>query len=269
MRISNFAIKRPVATIILVSVILILAFFTYTKLAVDLYPEMKLPYAAVITSYSGAGPEEVESQVTEPLEGTLNSLSNVKEIQSVSSSGSSMILISFNWGTDMSAAISDIREKTGTIENYLPSGADKPMVVKMDMDMMPVVQMGISAGDKMSLAQLQSIAEEVIEPRLARIGDVAQVYITGGLEREIKVEVDPVKLENYGLTLSQVNQVLQAENFNMSSGKVKEGTREYYVRSLQEFESIDDIKNVAITTGSGKLIYLSDIAAVTDGFKDD
>lgn len=267
--ISRFAVKRPVATIILVSVILILAFFTYTKLAVDLYPEMKFPYAAVITSYPGTGPEEVESQVTKPLESTLNSLSNVKQIQSVSSSGSSMILISFNWGTDMSAAISDIREKTGMMETFLPSGADTPMVVKMDLDMMPVVQMGISAGDEMSLAQLQSIAEDVIEPRLSRIGDIAQVSITGGLEREIKVDVDPVKLENYGLTLSGVNQVLQAENFNMSSGKVKEGQREYYVRSLQEFESIDDIKNVAILTSSGSRICLNDIATITDGYKDD
>ncbi|MDD2621222.1 MAG: efflux RND transporter permease subunit, partial [Syntrophomonadaceae bacterium] len=269
MKIVNFAVKRPVATIILVSVILILAFFTYSKLAVDLYPEMKLPYAAVITTYPGTGPEEVESQVTKPLEGTLNSLSNVKEIQSVSSAGSSMILISFNWGTDMGAAISDIREKTGMIETFLPSGAETPMVLKMDLDMMPVVQMGISASDDMSLAQLQSIAEEFIEPRLARIGDIAQVTITGGLEREIKVDVDPVKLENYGLTLSGVNQVLQAENFNMSSGKVKEGQREYYVRSLQEFENIDDIKDVAILTSSGNRINLNDIATITDGYKDD
>lgn len=266
---SRFAIKRPVATIILVSVIMILAFFTYSKLSVDLYPEMKFPYAAVITTYPGTGPEEVESQVTKVLEGSLNSLSNVKEIQSVSSSGSSMILISFNWGTDMSAAISDIREKTGMMETFLPSGAETPMVVKMDLDMMPVVQMGVSAGEDMSLAQLQSIAEDVIEPRLSRIGDIAQVRITGGLEREIKVEVDPVKLENYGLTLSQVNQVLQTENFNMSSGKVKEGQREYYVRSLQEFESIDDIKNVAILTNSGNRIYLSDVAAISDSYKDD
>ncbi len=266
---SRFAIKRPVATIILVSVIMILAFFTYSKLSVDLYPEMKFPYAAVITTYPGTGPEEVESQVTKVLEGSLNSLSNVKEIQSVSSSGSSMILISFNWGTDMSAAISDIREKTGMMETFLPSGAETPMVVKMDLDMMPVVQMGVSAGEDMSLAQLQSIAEDMIEPRLSRIGDIAQVRITGGLEREIKVEVDPVKLENYGLTLSQVNQVLQTENFNMSSGKVKEGQREYYVRSLQEFESIDDIKNVAILTNSGNRIYLSDVAAISDGYKDD
>lgn len=268
MKIINLAVKRPVSMIIILSIILILGMFTFSKLSVDLYPDMKLPIAAVITSYSGAGPEEVESQVSKPLESTLSTLSNVKKIESRSSAGSSMIIIRYNWGTNMDTAVNDIREKTSMVEQYLPSGADKPTVYKMDPTMMPIIQVGISGKD-MTLAQMQSFADDVIEPRLSRVPEIASVYITGGLEREVKVKVNRTRLENYGLSLGQINQVLAAENFNVSAGKVQEGSGEYFVRNLQQFESVEDFKNVSITTSSGNTIFLADIAEITDGYKDD
>lgn len=265
MSIVKFAVKRPVTMIILVSVLLILGFFTYSKLSVDLLPEMELPVAAVITTYSGVGPEEVESGVTELLESSLTSLSNVDTIQSISSTGQSIIIIQYKWGTDMDTAAIDIKDNISIVEGYLPSGADKPMVVKMDPTMMPIMQMGISGDD---LNQLQTLAEDVIEPRLSRIPEVASVIITGGQEREVRVEIEPSKLENYGLTLSQVAQVLQVENFNMSSGKVAQGSREYFVRNMQQFETVEDIRDVAILTATGLNLRLGDIATVTDGYKD-
>ena len=251
--------------IIMVSVLLILGFFTYSKLSVDLLPEMELPVAAVMTSYSGAGPEEVESGVTELLESALTTVSNVDTIQSISAAGQSVVIMMFNWGTDMDAAAIEMKDSIGFVEGYLPDGASDPLVIKMDPTMMPIMQIGISGED---LAQVQEIAEEVIEPRLSRIPEVASVIITGGQERQVKVEIDPVRLENYGLTLSQVAQVLQMENFNMSSGKVAQGTREYYVRNMQEFETIEDIRNVAIVTATGSNLRLGDIATITDGYKE-
>lgn len=268
MGIIKFAVKRPVAMIIIVSVVIILGFFALSRMTVDLVPEMEYPMAVVMTEYPGVGPEEVESQVSKPLEGSLNTLSNIEEIQSISTSGSSMIIVSFKWGTNLDTSINEIREKIGLIEGYLPSGVQKPMVIRMDPNMMPVMQIGINS-DTMTLGQLQEIAEDVFEPRLSRITEVASVSITGGLQREVKVEVDPVKLINYGLTLSQVNQVLQAENFNISAGEVVDGGRKYFLRSLQQFESVDDIKNVAILTATGNTIYLKDIANITDGYKDE
>lgn len=252
--------------IIVVAVLMILGFFTLNKMAVDLYPNIKLPVAAVITSYPGAGPEEVESQVTEPLESVISTLSNVKEVQSQSVSGTSILIVSFNWGTNMDTSTVDIREKIGLAEKYLPDEVEKPMVIKMDPTMAPILQMGISGGE--NLAQLQSIAEDVISPRLSRIPEIASVAITGGLTREVQVEVDPVKLENYGLSLSQVTQVLRLENFNMAGGEVKQGERQYFVRNLQQFDSIEDIKNVGIQTPLGTTIFLKDIATITDGAKD-
>ncbi|MGR6837127.1 efflux RND transporter permease subunit [Syntrophomonas erecta] len=266
MRIVDFAIRRPVTITVAVAVLIILGFFSFSRMAVDLYPDMKFPVAAIITSYSGAGPEEVESQITEPLESAIKNLSNIKEISSVSSEGSSLIIISFDWGTDMDNAALDIREKIGFVESFLPEDSEKPMVFKMDPNLMPVIQIGISGTE--NLAQLQTIAEDVIEPRLSRIPEVASVVITGGLEREVKVEVDPVKLESYGLPLAQVTQVLQVENFNMSGGKLDQGDRELFIRNLQEFESIEDIKNVAIMGAGGQIVYLRDIAQIEDGYKD-
>jgi len=269
MKIVNFAVKRPVTMIILVSVVIILGFFTLSRMVVDLYPEMKLPVSVVITSYSGAGPEEVESRVSKVIEGAVNTVGGVKTVESYSSAGSSMVLVNFDWGTDMDNAIINMREKIGIVEMALPDGVEKPMVLKMDPNMMPIMQIGITGGDKITLGQLQSIAEDKIQPRLERIPEVASVVITGGLQREVKVEVDPVKLQNYGLTLSQVNQVLQVENFNSSSGKVNQDQRQYFVRTLQQFETIDDIKEVAILTATGNTVYLRDIATIIDGYKDD
>ncbi len=268
MGIINFAVKRPVAMTIIASVIIILGAFTFVSIPLDLYPEMKLPYAAVITTYPGAGPEEVESQVSQLIEDSVGTLAGVQRITSQSSAGQSLVLIEFDWGTDMSSATTDIREKVGMYESYLPDGVEKPMVLKMDPTMMPVMQLTISSqDDSISLAQLQTMADDIIEPRLARIPEVASVYITGGNTREVQVEVDPVKLAAYGLSLSQINQVLAAENFNQSSGKVERGDTKYYVRTLQQFESIDDIRDVAITTSTGNTVYLYEIATVVDGYK--
>ena len=266
MKLVEFSIRRPVTITILVAVVLILGFFTYSRLSVDLYPDMEIPVVAVMSSYSGAGPQEVENEVTKLLESAIANVSNIKELDSVSSEGSSIIIAQFDWGINVDNAAQEISEKLSIVEGFLPDTATKPMVIKMDPNMMPVIQIGISGAA--DLTQLQSVAEDVIEPRLARIPEVASVVITGGSPREVHVDVDPVKLENYGLTLSTVNQILQMENFNVSGGRVIQGSREMYVRNLQQFESLDDIRQVAIATADGRTVYLGEIAAISDTVKD-
>jgi HAE1 family hydrophobic/amphiphilic exporter-1 len=266
MKLIEFSIRRPVTITILVTVVLILGFFTYSRLSVDLYPDMEIPVVAVISSYSGAGPQEVENEVTKLLESAIANVSNIKQLDSVSSEGSSVVVVQFDWGVNVDNAAQEISEKLSYVEGFLPDTATKPMVVKMDPNMMPVIQIGVSGAA--DLPQLQSVAEDLIEPRLSRIPEIASVVITGGSPRQIHVEVDPVKLENHGLTLAQVNQVLQMENFNMSGGTVKQGSREMYVRNLQQFESLDDIRQVAITTADGRTVYLGEIAAISDTVED-
>ncbi len=266
MKLVRLAVKRPVMIAILVGVVLILGWVSFSRLGLDLYPEMKLPIGAVMTTYPGAGPEEVESQISEPLEGVLGTIPDVSEVTSISLAGSSIVIVQFNWGTDMDFAALNMREKVALVEAYLPADAAKPMVVKMDPAMMPVMQIGMSGGR--DLAQLQDIAEDNIKPSLERVPGVASVTLTGGLSREIRVDVDPTKAQNQGVSVASLAAMLRADNFNQTAGTVKSGGRQYYVRSLQQFESVDDIRNVWIFNSAGEKIRLGDVATVTDGYQD-
>ena len=233
----------------------------------DLLPEIELPYAAVITSHGGAGPEEIEEHITKPIENMLATVSDIDTILSQSGSNSSLVFIAFNYGTNMDDAMANIRDKISIVESYLPDDATKPQVMKMDPSMMPIIAVAIGS-DELSLAQLQNVAENDIEPRLSRISDVASVTIFGGREREIKVAVDPVKAQNYGLGLNQIVSFLAVENYNMSSGDISFGEREYLVRSLQEFGGVDDVGDVALTTATGNKIQLKEIAEISEDYKE-
>ena len=266
-RIAQFSVNRPATIIILIAAISIIGFMSVSQMRTDLMPEMDLPYAAVITSYQGAGPEEIEELVSKPIERMVATVSNIDTLISQSSSNSSMVLIGFNYGTNMDNAMADIRDKISLAESALPDDVGKPQVMKMDLNMMPVMAVSIGS-DELSLAQLQTIAEDEIEPRLSRISGVASVSILGGLEREVRVAVDPVRAQNYGLSLNQIGSFLAAENYNMSSGEISFGERKYFVRSLQEFESVDNVGEVALTTANGSKIQLKEIAEISEEYKE-
>ena len=266
-RIAQFAINRPATIIILIAALIIIGVMSVAQMPTDLLPEMDLPYAAVITTYPGAGPEEVEEQVSKPIENAVATVSDIDTLMSQSSANSSMVIIGFNYGTNMDSAMADIRDKISMAESYLPDEVDKPMVMKIDPTIMPVMAVTIGS-DQLSLAQLQTIAEDNIEPRLARISSVASVTILGGLEREVRIAVDPVKAQNYGLSLNQISSFLKSENYNMSSGDISYGERKYFIRSLQEFENVEDIGQVALTTATGSKIQLKEVASITEGYKE-
>ena len=218
-RIVEFSLNRPAAIIVIIAAIVIIGFMSVSQMPTDLLPEMDLPYVAVITSYNGAGPEEIEELVSKPVENVLATVGNVDIIFSQSQANMSIVLIGFNFGTNMESAMADIRDKVSLAEAYLPEDATKPQIMKMDPTMMPIIAVTLGS-DELSLAQLQSIAEDKIESRLSRIEDVASVSILGGRVREVKVAVDPVKAQNYGLSLNQVTGMLAAENYSMPSGNI-------------------------------------------------
>ena len=261
-KIAKFAVNRPASITILALAIVLLGFINLSKLSIDEMPEMEMPMVTVMTTYSGASPESVEEEVTKPLESALVSLSDVEDIESTSSAGSSTIMITFNYGIDMDQAALDIRDKVGTVEGKLPDEADSPSIMKFDSSSLPIIKISLS-GENMSLAKLQSLAEDTIEPRLSRISQVSSVSISGGQEREIQVELDANKMESYGLTLSDVNGFMQAGNFDMSTGSLKYGNRKYYVRTIQKYDKVNEIGNIPITVGEST-IYLKDIATIED-----
>ena len=259
---SQTVIKRPVALTMVVLVVILLGVVSLSRLKVDLLPEMKLPYAAVITSYSGADPEEIEKTVTQPLEDALGTVEGVENIQSMSMSGSSIILLEFTWGQDTDFATLDMREKIDLIEGRLPDAVDKPMVMKMDPNMFPVMTLTMH-GD-LDQQQLKDIAENTVKNRLERLDGVAAVNVTGGLQREIQVLVDPGRLQAFGLSISQVVQALQAENITSSGGQVTDAGKKVLVRVNGEFNNLDQIRQVGLTTPRGVVVRLGDVAVVKD-----
>ncbi|MBE3571786.1 MAG: efflux RND transporter permease subunit [Moorella humiferrea] len=231
-------VKRPVAVTVAVIVALLLGSMALARLSIDLLPNLNLPYAAVITSYQGAGPEEIEKAVTRPLEDVLGTVQGVKNILSYSMSGTSIVLLEFEWGQDMDFAALNMREKVDQVERFLPDAAEKPTVVKFDPNMMPVMTLALY-GD-MDEERLKDLAENTVKGRLERLNGVAAVNITGGLEREIQVLVDPARLQLYGLSISQVVQALQSENNTFSAGKVADAGKDVLVRVNGEFQDLEE-----------------------------
>lgn len=266
MYLPRFAVKRPVTILMIVLIILLLGTVSLSRLGLDLFPDMELPYAVVITSYDGAGPEEIETLVTRPIEEALASVDNVQEVMSVSREGLSMVQAGFTWGTDMDYASLDIREQVGFMEAMLPSDAGDPMVFQFDPAMMPIKVLTLSGPQ--GEAELRRLAEDVLKPRLERLEGVASVGLAGGLEREIRVRLDPVKLHGYGISVDSVVNSLAAQNVNRPGGTVEQSKYEYLVRTMGEFASVEDIQNVFIAAPTGGGVRLEEIALVEDGYSD-
>ena len=263
---SNTAIKRPIATAMILLMIVVIGVFSFINIPQDLFPSIEFPVAVVITSYSNAGPEEVENLITKPLEGVLASVENLDQLVSITMQGQSIIVIQFHMDTDMNFATLNMRERIALVSSYLPSSAGDPMVIKMDMNSMPVVQVYVS-GD-MPVTQLFNEVENNFLTYFERIKGVATVSVTGGVSEEITLAVNPEKMAGYGLTLSQIAQMLAAENINLPSGNVTRGSTEVIVRTMGEFKSIDDIKNLPIPLRDRSIVRLDEIATITQHYKD-
>ncbi len=267
MGIFRFAVKRIVTVAMIFCCVALLGGVSLQRLSIDLFPKINLPMALVMTTYGGAGSQDVEKNVTKPLEEILGTVQGIDSILSTSSTESSMIMVTFNWGTDMDFASLQMREKIDMIKGYLPDDAENPVIYKMDPNMMPVAAIGISGSG--SLADLKAYAEDTIKPRLERQEGVASVSLIGGFDNELRVEVDPAKLSAYGLSIDSIAQALLYANMDMSAGSVINGNKELMVRALGSYQSIDDIRNVSISLANGSTIYLSDIATVYPSHSDE
>ncbi|WP_066638860.1 efflux RND transporter permease subunit [Desulfolucanica intricata] len=264
MKLANVSVERPVAISMLIIALVLLGLFSLPKLGVDLYPDMNFPAAVVVTSYSGADPEEVEKMVTKPLEQAVGTVSNVKEIQSLSQSGNSLVVILFEWDTDMDSAVADIREKMDLYREMLPESAGSPMIMKMDPNQAPILLYTMSGAD---VVKLKQIAEDKVINRLERIDGVASVAISGGREREYKITLDPAKIETYGLTIGQVMQAISTDNISGTVGDVEKGTNKLSVKVQGEYNELEDLANVQISTGQSS-IRLGDVAVVEESHKE-
>jgi Cation/multidrug efflux pump len=271
-------VSRPTTFFIIFALLIGLGFFALVNLPIDLYPEINPPILVVYTSYTGAGPEEVERSISRPLEAVLTGVSSLEKITSTSSKGASMVIMEFTYGTDMSDASNSIRDALERIRNYMPSDADTPMIFKFDPSMIPIMGLTVTS-NKRTPEELRELAEDTIVPRIEQTPGVATASVNGGREKIVRVEIPQNRLEAYGLTISQIQQVLAAQNMQTAAGTITERGLSYILTTMGEYTSLEQMRNTVISYKGGglvngqiempKQIYLRDLANVIDGYRDE
>lgn len=266
MKVTEIAIKRPAAMTMIIMFFVVLGLFSYTKLGADLFPQANLPVVTITAVYPGAGAEEMETQVVDHIEEQVSSISGIKTLSSWINEGVAVTAIEFTMSTDSDVATNDVQKAVDAVLMKLPQDIDKPLVQKVDLNAEPLVTLALS-GNR-SLNEIYDVAKNTVKTRLETIPGVATVSILGGQEREILVEVDRNRLTAYGLSVNRVIERLSLENHNVPSGKIKQTNRNFNIRLLGEFESLEEIENLRIPLPSGTAIPLKDIAEVRDTFKE-
>ncbi|MBN2535377.1 MAG: efflux RND transporter permease subunit [Spirochaetales bacterium] len=276
MKLTQMVVKRP-ATLLIVFVLLVaLGIYTTLDIPIDLFPEINPPILVVYSNYEGAGPEEIEKTVTRLLESALSNVSNIEEMTSTSSEGTSMVILSFVWGTNMSEAANEVRDKLEFIKSFLPDEAETPQIFKFDPSIIPILNL-IITGNR-SPEELREIAEKIVQPRLEQVEGVAMTSIEGGREKIIRVEIPQNRLDAYNLNLTAIVAMLRGQNIQISAGSITEGNKNYLIRTAGEYKSIEEIKNTVVSykTSMGgmipsntpaRMILLRDIANVFEGYK--
>ncbi len=266
MSIYSSAVKKPVTTLMIFIAIIVLGIYSVYKLPVDLYPEIEIPSITVFTTYPGASAKDIETNISEPIEDGLNTVDDLKEISSVSRDNLSIVILEFEYETDLSEAANNIRDALAFVEDELPDAAEDPQIFKFNSSMMPIQMFAITADE--NYEGLEKLLEEVFVNPLNRIEGIGSVSVVATPTREIAVEFNPRRLEAYNLTIEQIGQILAAENMNMPTGNIEMGKMDYPLRVEGEFKSSDFIEDIAIGNVQGKPIYLKDVATVRDSIRE-
>ncbi len=261
MSIPEFSVKRPVTVTMLIGIVVVLGVYSLLNLGLDLLPDISYPSVSVLTRWEGAAPEDVERQLTQPLEEMLALISGVKGIKSFSREGMSVIIVEFEWGTNLDFAAQDIRDQISTFKHLLPEGAEDPLVLKFDVSLMPIAAYAYT-GD-IDFNRLHDIAEDVIKARLERIEGVAAVSVWGWRDREVQVLLDPAKITAMGIDPQNIRMALMFNNVNMPAGYVVDRNKEYLLRTYGEFRSLDEVGDVVVgMTKDYKPVHLRDVAEI-------
>lgn len=262
MKIYETAVKNPVGTSLIFIGVVLIGLLFYRQLPIDLYPNIDMNIVSVMTTYSGAGAQDVEANVTRPLEDVLNTTEKLKEITSQSRDGLSMIMLEFDFGTDMNDVMNDVRDKVSLISGFLPDGTEDPIILKFSSDMIPVVVLSATAEE--SSDALYKILDEQVANPLNRISGVGTVSVGGAPKREIQINVVPARLEAYNMSLEQIAQVVAAENVNVPAGNFDIGSQTYMLRLEGEFKNSSDLNSIVVGNSMGRPVYLRDVAIVSD-----
>jgi|LSQX01.1.fsa_nt_gb hydrophobe/amphiphile efflux-1 (HAE1) family protein len=264
MKLPEIGVKRPVATAMLFVAIILLGLVAMKMLPLDVMPELEYPSITIITIYPGASANEVEEQVSKPLEAVLSGAEYLKDIKSISKENVSFIQLSYNWNTDVTAAANNARDLMELVKSRLPKAAESPIIFKINSSMMPILGYSINATSNYN--GIEKIIEDKIATPLRKVDGVGTVIYLGQPEREISISVDPRQLKAYNLSVSEISTILQAENINIPAGNIKVGVFDFSVRVPGKFETVENIENIALKAFNGKVVRLKDVATVQDTF---
>ncbi|MGQ9631978.1 MAG: efflux RND transporter permease subunit [bacterium] len=268
MNIPRLSVRRPITTIMVFSGVVILGAISLGRLKVGLLPPIAFPRLTVITAYENVAPKEIESLVTKPIEEAVGSVGGVERVTSESLEGLSLVNVEFTWGTDMDFAALEVRERVDLIKGALPQDVKKSIISKFDPSETPMMSLGVFSRG-IDLMELRRLAERDIKRSLERIEGVASATVTGGLVREIAVDVDLGRLYAHGLSLDEIVHAIDLSNYNYPAGYIERGKMEYMIRTVGEFQSIRDIEGVVVGTDpEGTPIFLRNVADVKDAFKE-
>ncbi|OIO03900.1 MAG: hypothetical protein AUJ51_02865 [Elusimicrobia bacterium CG1_02_56_21] len=262
MKITEIAVQKPIFTTMMILTIVVLGAFSYFRLGVDLFPNVEFPFVIVQTALRGAGPEEVESSITKPIEEAVNTISGIEDITSTSYEGLSIVMVKFILEKNGDVAAQEVRDKVNSVQRQLPQGTDAPMIAKFDMGATPVLNVVIY-GDR-DLIGLTQIAKKKIKENIETVNGVGAVDIVGGREREIHLVVNPLKLSAMNLSIKQVKDAVTQQNIEIPGGKVEQKNKEFVLRIMGRLESVKDFNDIVITNINGTPVRLSDIGRVED-----
>jgi len=267
MKLARIAVDRPVTMYMLFLGIILLGFVSLRELSVDLLPDISFPRLAVVTQFGGTAPEEMETLVTARLESAVSSVPGLRRVESVSKEGVSYLNLEFDWGTNMDFTMLHVREQLDAARDLLPEDVESPRIVPLDPQSKPIMTLALT-GDR-GLLELKEIAEELIKPRLEQIEGIGSAEVTGGVEREILVEVDPAKVALYGLTIEEISSRIAAFNRNLQGGTIRKGTFKYSLRVVGEYETIGEISEISLRViEKGGVIRLRDVASVHEALEE-
>ncbi len=260
MNIARFSVHRPVFTIMVTLMVIILGLISLSRLPLDLMPDISYPTISVSTRYGNAAPEEMEQLVTRPLEEALSAVAGVQEVNSTSSEGQSNVRVSFAWGTNLDTATNDIRDRLDRVIGQLPDDADRPTLRKFDPSAMPILMLG--AAGNLDLIEMRRILNDQVKYRIERVPGVAALNLWGGSDREIQVNFFADKIKALGLSIDQVITTISNANKNVPGGTIERGNVEVRIRTAGEYTNLEELQNTLITTRQGKTVRLREIASV-------
>lgn len=267
MSITEISIKRPSLIIIIFAALTVIGLFTYSQLKYDLLPKISPPVVVITTVYPGASPEEVETSITKLVEDAVASIDKIEALNATSSEGVSFVTIELAQDADPEVALQDAQRKVSGIVGQLPTGAKQPQLSRISLDETPVLRMAVTS--TMPTKQFNQFLKDEVQPRLTNVSGVGQLFMFGGDEREIKINLDIEKIRSNGMAIAQVSQSIKLANMDFPTGKIEQGDNQYTVRLAGKFTDIEQLKNIVVgTSRAGGEIRLRDIAEVQDGQKE-